>query len=319
MVYLDKTIGIVIPCFNEQSQVGKVIKALPAWIDSIIVIDDASTDQTSAVIAELRKCDNRISQIIHQENSGVGAAIASGYEYAKSLNLDITVVMAGDNQMSPDDLPRILNKMIQGNFDYVKTNRLYYKDARSNIPKVRFFGNYILSILTKFASGYWNINDSQSGYAAISNKALNSVDWSEMYPRYGQPNDILVLLNIANCRVADVPTLPIYGVGESSKMKIRTVAYKIPALLLRRTFYRISKKYFEAEMHPIFLFFVASIFFFVVGILLLMRMLYMKFITGFFPIVSTISCLFSFSVFLLLLLFVLWFDYEKNLHLQQDI
>lgn len=214
MVYLDKTVGIVIPCFNEQSQIRKVLNGLPAWIDSIIVIDDASLDETSTVVRELRESDKRISLITHEENSGVGAAIASGYQHAKSHNLDIAVVMAGDNQMSPSDLPKILNKMIQENFDYVKTNRLFYREARKQIPKIRFVGNYILSILTKFASGYWNISDSQSGFAAISNKALNLIDWSEMYPRYGQPNDILVLLNIANCRVADVPSLPIYGVGE---------------------------------------------------------------------------------------------------------
>lgn len=317
MVYLDKTVGIVIPCFNEQSQIRKVLNGLPAWIDSIIVIDDASLDETSTVVRELRESDKRISLITHEENSGVGAAIASGYQHAKSHNLDIAVVMAGDNQMSPSDLPKILNKMIQENFDYVKTNRLFYREARKQIPKIRFVGNYILSILTKFASGYWNISDSQSGFAAISNKALNLIDWSEMYPRYGQPNDILVLLNIANCRVADVPSLPIYGVGEKSKMKIRIVAYKIPMLLLRRTFFRISKKYFEAEMHPIFLFFLVSLLFLISGVILFIRMVFVKFTVGSFPIISTICALFSFSIFLLLALFALWFDYERNLPLQE--
>lgn len=312
------TIGVVIPCFNEETQIGTVLRNIPEYIESIIVVDDFSSDRTLDVTEELAERDNRISLISHSRNLGVGAAISSGYKKALEENLDIVVVIAGDNQMNVRELPGILSKLILGKFDYIKTNRLFSKESRDKIPKIRFVGNYILSILTKFASGYWNITDSQSGYAAISKKALSLIDWNSMYPRYGQPNDILILLNIESLRVSDFPAMPVYGVGEKSKMKISRVIIAIPTLLAKRFLFRIWEKYVVRQMHPISLFYFSSFFFLAVGIIFFIRMLFVKFVAGSFPLLATISCFFSFSIFLILFLFALWLDYEHNLPLQID-
>ena len=131
-------------------------------------------------------------------------------------NIDAAVVMAGDGQMDPKDLPLLLDPVVSGEVYYSKANRLIYQDTYSNIPKIRFFGNAIISLLTKIASGYWHISDSQTGYTVICKEA-------KTYKRYGQPNDLLVRLNVHNFIVKDVPLKPVYNVGERSKLKMRKV------------------------------------------------------------------------------------------------
>ena len=106
--------------------------------------------------------------------------------------IDVTVVMAGDAQMDPNDLPQIIEPVASGSADYTKGNRLFYGDAWTMIPHYRYLGNSFLSLMTKIASGYWHIADSQSGYTAINLKALQTINWDSMYKRYGQPNDLLV-------------------------------------------------------------------------------------------------------------------------------
>ena len=162
----------------------------------------------------------RIVVISHRRNSGVGAAIASGYKWCKDHDVDCTVVMAGDGQMDPDELESICRPVVDENIDYVKGNRLIHLSSWQAIPRTRFLGNSVLSILTKIASGYWHVSDTQTGYTAISRKALNAIPLFRIYKRYGMPNDMLVKLNIAYCTLKEVEIKPVYHVGEKSKMKI---------------------------------------------------------------------------------------------------
>lgn len=147
----------------------------------------------------------RVVLIRHEVNQGVGGAIATGYKAALAERFDVTVVMAGDAQMDPDELPEIVGPVARGECDYTKGNRLFSGEAWDMIPRVRYLGNAILSLLTKIASGYWHVADSQSGYTAISLKALEPIDWHQMYKRYGQPNDLLVWLNVHGLRARGGP------------------------------------------------------------------------------------------------------------------
>jgi glycosyltransferase involved in cell wall biosynthesis len=188
-----------------------------------------------------------------KENSGVGGAIASGYKWCKDNKIDCTAVMAGDGQMDPNELEGIIKPVIEENIDYVKGNRLIHRSARYVIPKQRFFGNSVLSILTKLASGYWHISDTQTGYTAISLKGLNSIKIYDIYRRYGMPNDMLVKLNIAFCTLREVEIKPIYNVGEQSKMKVSKIIRPILWLLLKSFYKRLWLKYFFKDFHPLFL------------------------------------------------------------------
>ena len=198
-MYKDKTVCVVVPAHNEEHLIGRVIETMPDYVDKIVVIDDKSDDKTADVVkGYVEKQPQRVVLIEHTENQGVGGAIASGYKWALENKMDATAVMAGDAQMDPDDLPNLLDPVVSGEIDYSKGNRLFTGNAWNLIPKVRYLGNSFLSLLTKIASGYWHVADSQTGYTVINLKALELIDIDGIYKRYGMPNDLLVKLNIYN-------------------------------------------------------------------------------------------------------------------------
>ena len=227
----DKRVAVVVPAHDEEKLIAETIRTIPYFVDRIIVVDDASKDGTVAVVKELD--DERIVVIEHERNQGVGAAIVSGYKRARDERIDVTAVMAADAQMDPADLETLCRPVALGEVDYAKANRLFTGQAWEVIPRYRYLGNALLSLLTKIASGYWHVADSQSGYTAVSLEYLELLDLDRLYPRYGFPNDLLVHLNVWNGRVRDYPSKPIYGVGERSGIRLRKVVPTISWLLLQ--------------------------------------------------------------------------------------
>lgn len=208
---------------------------------------------TPAKVVNQNPDTDRIILIEHLQNGGVGAAIATGYKWCRDHAIDCTAVMAGDGQMDPAELEGICMPVIQDNIDYVKGNRLIHASAALMIPPIRFFGNSVLSIMTKMASGYWHISDTQTGYTATSLKALRAIRLYDIYKRYGMPNDMLVKLNMAFCTLREIEIKPVYNVGEHSKMKIWKVIPTVSALLFRSFFKRLYGKYLLRDFHPLFL------------------------------------------------------------------
>jgi glycosyltransferase involved in cell wall biosynthesis len=196
---------------------------------------------------------DKIILIDHLQNSGKGAAVATGYDWCRRYGIDCTVTIDGDGQMDPSEMEKICLPIVTGEVDFVKGNRLSHRAAHILIPSVRFFGNSVLSILTKVASGYWGITDTQTGYTSIGLKAMNALKLDKIYRRYGVPNDILVKLNINRAFIKEVDIKPVYGVGEQSKMKVLKVIPKISWLLVRCFFKRILVSYLLKSFHPLFL------------------------------------------------------------------
>jgi glycosyltransferase involved in cell wall biosynthesis len=310
--YKDKSIAVVVPCFNEETQIGKVVSTMPAYVDHIIIIDDRSTDKTVDIVQQLSEDEKRIILIEHEENQGVGGAIASGYKWARDNGSDMAVVMAGDAQMDPDDMPALLDPVVEDGVNYAKGNRLIYPRARDLIPPVRYFGNSVLSLMTKVASGYWHVSDSQTGYTVIDSTALKQIDWDKMYKRYGQPNDVLVSLNIEQMRVRDVPIRPVYGVGEQSGIRVSKVINKISGVLLRGFLRRMHEKYIIRDFHPLVLFYSLGAVQAVLGLIFLLRILWIFVTGGEAPIASLIICMFMFSMSMQAVLFAMLFDMQSN-------
>ena len=311
-MYKEKTGSAVIPCYNEEKQITGVIETMPAYIDKIIVIDDKSKDGTLGVIKNLKAGNEKIVLIEHARNQGVGASIASGYKWSRDHNVDIAVVMAGDGQMDPAHLPMLLDPIASGEVDYTKTNRLLSGNAFNKIPFGRYFGNAILSMLTKIASGYWHIADSQSGYTAINQKALRLINWDKMYKRFGQPNDLLVLLNIYNLKVRDIPTEPLYNVGETSKLSIPKVMFTISFLLFRRFLYRMKEKYIIRDFHPLVFFYTSGFLLLLCSIPLLIRFIYFWIAVDNIPKVNFLAWMFCVIMGVQFIFFAMWFDMESN-------
>jgi glycosyltransferase involved in cell wall biosynthesis len=256
--------------------------------------------------------DDKIVLINIQKNSGVGAAIARGYKWCKDHEIDCTAVMAGDGQMDPSELLSICAPIIDDGVDYVKGNRLIHRSAWLVIPKIRYFGNSILSILTKIASGYWHVSDTQTGYTAISLKGLKGIRIYDIYKSYGMPNDLLVKLNISFCTLKEVEIKPVYGVGEVSKMKLLKVVPTVSLLLLISFFKRLWIKYLYRDFHPLFILYHFAILLAVLWIPYLLRVgigmisgKNFSFETLFAFTFIGISCVQSF-------MFAMWMDVQDN-------
>jgi len=316
-MYEGKTVAIVVPAHNEEKLIGKTIDTMPDYVDYIVVVDDYSTDDTAAVVREKATQDERVILIQHEVNKGVGGAIGTGYKWARDNDIDATGVMAGDNQMHPDDLPDLLDPIVKNQVDYSKGNRLITGDAWNNIPRVRYLGNAALSFLTKIASGYWHVADSQCGYTVINLKALKLIPLDDMYARYGMPNDLLVTLNIYNLRVCDVSVRPIYA-DEVSELNIRKAIFTIGWLMIQLFFKRMIQKYIIRDFHPLVLFYAMGAGLLFIALLFFIRLLWITFAIGDIPDINFLAFLFCAISGSQLILFAMFFDMQYNEDLKRS-
>jgi glycosyltransferase involved in cell wall biosynthesis len=306
----DKSVAVVVPAYDEEDLVGTTIRGVPAFVDRIFVVDDASRDATAEVARAAG--DPRVEVISHDRNSGVGAAIVTGYGKAIAEGIDVVCVMAGDNQMDPDDLERIALPVARGEVDYAKANRIVSGQAWQVIPRSRYLGNAMLSFLTKIASGYWHVADSQSGYTAASREILEQLDLERIYPRYGFPNDLLVHLNVWNARVRDITARPVYNVGERSGIRIRKVVPRISWLLVKGFFWRMREKYVIRDFHPLVFFYVLGFVMTLLGLGLGIAEVVLR-IMGNAVSVGTVVLVALLLIFgSQFTLFAMWFDMESN-------
>jgi glycosyltransferase involved in cell wall biosynthesis len=305
-----KRVGVVIPAYEEEALVGETIAGVPDFVDRIIVVDDHSSDATSERVLAL--ANPRVRLIRHERNQGVGAAIVTGYHAAVEEALDVTAVMAADNQMDPDDLRTLVEPVARGEVDYAKANRLFTGQAWQQIPHYRYLGNAALSLLTKIASGYWHVADSQSGYTAVSLQMLRQLDLDRIYKRYGFPNDMLVHLNVWNARVRDFPSRPIYGVGERSGIRLRRVVPTISWLLVKGFFWRMLQKYVIRDFHPLVFFYIFGIFMGVLGLALGILEVVLRILGNQLTAGSAVLVALLLIFGAQFTLFAMWFDMESN-------
>lgn len=311
-MYNDKILAVVVPAYNEALQINKVADSMPEFIDYIVIINDASTDNSAEVLAELAQKNSRVVVLTHEINKGAGGGVVSGYKWCRDNNIDIAVTMDGDGQMDPDDLPGLLRPIVDGEADFTKGNRLISGEAYKAMPKVRYFGNAALSMLTKIASGYWHVADSQTGYTAINKDALKAIDWDKMYTRYGYPNDRLTCLNIYNFRVVDVEIRPLYNIGEVSKMKIRKATFSIGRLVVKLFLKRMWQKYIVRDFHPLVFFYALSAFMLLLTLVLFIRVIVVWNVTGYIPSINMLTMLFTFTNGMFFMFMAMWMDMENN-------
>jgi len=305
-----KRVAVVIPAYNEEQLVAPTVSGVPEFVDRIYVVDDRSKDGTVAAVRGLN--DPRVELIEHEQNEGVGGAIITGYGRALAERMDVTAVMAADNQMDPGDLEALVVPVARGEVDYAKANRLFTGQAWQLIPRYRYLGNAVLSLLTKIASGYWHVADSQSGYTAVGLPMLELLDLDRIYRRYGFPNDMLVHLNVWNARVRDFPSRPIYGVGERSGIKLRKVVPTISWLLAKGFFWRMLQKYVIRDFHPLVFFYLLGFLMTAIGLALGIAETVLRLMGNQVSVATVVL------VALLLIfgsqftLFAMWFDMESN-------
>lgn len=317
-MYKKKKISLVIPAYNEHKLIKPTLESVPLTIDKIYVIDDCSTDNMVEVVRDCAKKDSRIELIQHKVNRGVGQGIITGYKHSARDGYDIAVVIGGDNQMDLADLDVFLEPLVTGVADYTKGNRFLYAKGRPDVmPFKRLLGNSLLSMMVKFASGYYKIFDTQDGYTAITKDLIERINWkNDAWKGYGYPGDFLIVMNTYGARVKDVPRRAIYLPGErQSQIKIFRYMLKVAPLYWRKFHWRLWRKYFLSDFNPLVFFYFFSFLVIPIGLILSVRVLYFAWV-GAAPTNETIL-----SVFLLLsgfqsLIFAMLFDMRANEKLQ---
>ncbi len=224
-MYKGLRIAAVVPAHNEAAHIKEVIVTMPDIVDVIAITDDLSSDETSEIARS--SGDARVIVTRHEKNTGVGGAIKTAHSIALQQKCQINVVFAGDGQMDPDYLTRLLDPVVEGRYGYAKGNRLFSRTSHSGMPGYRVFGNYVLSYMHKAVSGYWHISDPQNGYTAIRADILNEINYETISGGYEFENDLLSRLNEFDIPVIDVE-IPARYRDEVSDIKLTTV---IPALL----------------------------------------------------------------------------------------
>jgi len=206
----DARLFVVVPAFREEHRIARVIATMPACVDHIVVVDDASDDRTYEVARASK--DPRVVVLRHATNRGVGAAIVTGYRWALGVpgaEWDAFVVMAGDGQMDPDDLPALALPIVRRGVGYVKGNRFAETSSLRVIPRSRYLGGRLFTMLTRAALAV-RVDDSQCGYTAISRDACSRLDLASLWPRFGYPNDLLAMVTRAGVTFVEVPVRPLY-------------------------------------------------------------------------------------------------------------
>jgi len=313
-MYRKKKIALVIPARNEEKLIGATLLGVPKLVDKIYVIDDGSTDSTPKIVQELGKKNKKIGLIQHKKNMGPGGAIITGYKKASKDGYDITVVVGGDDQMPLDQIESFLDPLIDNKADYTKGNRFLIEgNVFEDMPLIRQIGNMIISLLTKVASGCFDIYDVVDGYTAITRNAINLINWNKAWKKYGYPMDFLIRLNAYGLRVIDIPRRAIYLKGErQSQIKGLNYALKVSPMLLRGFFWRLFKKYLFRDFHPLFFFYLLGILLFPAGIIWGLILIYFqmtgKGVSGPRAVLDSILIIIGFQS----LLFAMLFDMQKN-------
>lgn len=238
----DVLIGVVIPCYKVKKHILGVIEKIGGSVAKIYVVDDKCPESSGSYVLE--NClDKRVEVIFNNENQGVGGAVISGYRASLADNMDIVVKIDGDGQMDPYLIDDFVNPILKELSDYTKGNRFYDIEGLRGMPKIRIFGNAVLSFMTKFSSGYYNIFDPTNGYTAISAFALKRLNFDKLSRRYFFESDILFRLNIINAKVVDVPMVAVYE-DEESNLNIKKIIIPFLKGHIRNASKRIFYNYF---------------------------------------------------------------------------
>ena len=231
---------VILPAFNEARHLAAVVDRIPAWIDGIVIVDDASSDDTLRLSQGL--ADTRVRVLHHEKNLGVGGAMVTGFRAALDAGYDVAIKMDADGQMDAGELATLVRPIELGMAEYVKGNRFRQTGRPPSMPRSRWFGNVALSFLTKVASGYWHVFDPQCGFVAITAPTLRRLKLGGIARDYFFENDMLIRLNVIDARVVDVATAALYG-EETSYVRIGRVIWSFPRRLARGFMWRFVKRH----------------------------------------------------------------------------
>lgn len=317
-MYRKKKIALVIPAYKEEKLIRPTLEHVPSLIDRVYVVDDASPDNQNKVILACAGRDKRIRLLRHGKNMGPGQSIITGYLQSSREGFDITVVVGGDYQMPLAEVRNFLDPIVEGRVDYTKGNRFLLSridDTLQKMPRLRLVANWIITALTKIASGYYKVMDVVDGYTAISKRAIDAINWQKAWKGYGYPMDFLIRLNAYGFKVMDIPRTAVYLPGErQSQIKGVKYALKVSPMLLRNFFWRLKFRYIYMDFHPLVFFYYLSFLLIPLGLGVGLYLVIDKIFMGGFRVsapMSILSALFIITGFMFLF-FAMLFDMQEG-------
>lgn len=240
-------VAVVIPCYRVRDKILGVLAAMPPAVTQIHVVDDACPEHSGDLVAQ--SCaDARVTVHRHDANTGVGGAMVTGYRAALAAGADVVVKVDGDGQMNPAFIPTLTRGLVAGQADYAKGNRFYDLEMLRSMPGLRLFGNAVLSLVNKLASGYWDVMDPTNGYTAIHRTALGALPLDKLDRGYFFESDMLFRLYTIRAVVRDVPMPALYA-DEKSSLRIGRAALVFPGKYLRNAVKRFFYSYFLRDFN----------------------------------------------------------------------
>ena len=240
-------IGVAIPCYRVRDHILGVLASIGPVADAIYVVDDACPQESGDLVASDCR-DPRVKVLRNERNLGVGGATMRGYEAAIADGMDIVVKLDGDGQMDAAMIPTLVRPIIEGQADYTKGNRFFALEDLSGMPALRRTGNAILSLVSKVATGYWDVMDPTNGFTAIHASVARALPFAKIANDYFFESDVLFRLATLRAAVADVPMPARYG-AEKSNLRIGRVAASFPGRYLVRALKRLFYNYFLRDFN----------------------------------------------------------------------
>lgn len=244
-------VGVVVPAYRVAPQIEQVVRGIPSWIETIIVVEDKSPDDTAARVVAL--ADPRVVLLRHTENQGVGGAMRTGFKEALRRKLDVVVKMDGDDQMDPAHLAQLVEPLLDGDADVTKGNRYHSPTSLAGMPKIRVIGNAGLTFMVKAASGYWANFDPANGYVALRREVLERLNLDRLPSRYFFESGLLIELGILRAVVRDVPIDARYG-NEHSSLSVTRTLFGFPPRLALGSIKRVFWRYFVYDFSAVSIF-----------------------------------------------------------------
>jgi len=199
---------VCIPAFNEEGAIGKLVRKTLSYVDSVVVCDDGSSDNTA------KEAENSGAHVIvHDENRGKGSALKSLFEHARHSSADIIVTIDGDGQFLPEEIKKLTKPIIEKTSDIVVGYRF---DNDTEMPSYRKIGNKILDHATNIATSI-PIRDTQSGFRAYSKNAIELIEFSN--DGFTADSEILINASKHDLRISEEKITVIYDTGRRTSTK----------------------------------------------------------------------------------------------------
>jgi glycosyltransferase involved in cell wall biosynthesis len=261
--FKNHSIAVVIPCYKVEKQIQKVVTEIPDYVTSIILVDDASPDQTGEILDQLAKENSKITVLHHSKNQGVGGAMISGFQEALKQNQEVVIKIDGDGQMNISYFDKMLNAVFEEKYNFVKGNRFFDRKMLQKMPAIRQIGNIGMSFLIKMTSGYWNIFDPTNGFFCIHASVLKRIDFNRLSNRFFFESSLLIELYYTGAKIKDIPMPAIYA-EEKSNLSIWKTLFTFPPKLFKALLRRIWLRYFiyDFNINSLYIFFGVPLFFF---------------------------------------------------------